>query len=488
MQGVMVRTRIAPSPTGYPHIGTLYQALFNYAFAHRFDGKFLVRIEDTDRTRFVEGAEEVIFQMLDWAGLPEDESPRKEGQFGPYRQSERLEIYHTYIQKLLDQDKAYYDYYPKSAAGIKKNYQNKQDTPSPFKGGGRDEGKNKEGRISQSGLQSPPPPKTIQEMIQSGDWIIRMRVPKDKPVTFVDEIRGEITFEANQITDQVILKSDGFPTYHLAVVVDDHLMGITHVVRAEEWISSTPKHVLLYHYFGWELPKFYHTPDLRNPDKSKLSKRHGHTDMRWYRNEGYLPQALLNFLALQGWTHPQEKEIFSLNEFIAVFDLKDIRAVGPIFDLTKLTWMNQQYIQNLPDAKLKQEIIAFFPAAKELSEELLNQLMPLVKTRMQTLKDFEKLTKVFFAHFTAQLSEKEQTIASDLKKSLETIVNWQEQNIFAAMKDILTRYHEHMPILYHILTGENRGLPLPKVIELLGKEKTMELLDGPSGLTGNESL
>jgi glutamyl-tRNA synthetase len=323
-----VRVRIAPSPTGYPHIGTIYQALFNFAYAKNREGKFLVRIEDTDRSRFVEGAEEVIFSSIDWARLPEDESPRHDGGVGPYRQSERLEIYHQYVQELLDKDKAYFAYYKKADAGGKKDYTAKQE-------------------VVMETTESPLPPASVADMPENGDWIVRMRVPKDVTITFRDEIRGDITFESKQVTEQVLLKSDKFPTYHLAVVVDDHLMNITHVVRGEEWISSTPKHILLYEYFGWEKPLFFHTPDLRNPDKSKLSKRQGHTNVNWYREEGFLPEAMVNYLALLGWTHPEEKEIFSLSEFIAKFDLKDIRAVGPVFDLPKLTWMNQQYIMSM---------------------------------------------------------------------------------------------------------------------------------------------
>ncbi|MBA3724518.1 MAG: glutamate--tRNA ligase, partial [Candidatus Levybacteria bacterium] len=263
----MVRTRIAPSPTGYPHIGTIYQALFNYAFAHKHNGQFLVRIEDTDRARFVKGAEEVILDALDWFGLSEDESVRKVGKFGPYRQSERLAIYHKYAQELVDRDLAYFAYYLKADAGQKKDYTHNPSTDS-------------EKKIAET---SETPPKTIEEMITRGDWILRMRVDKSREVVVHDEIRGEITFAPEQVTEQVILKSDGYPTYHLAAVVDDHEMGITHIVRGEEWISSAPKHVLLYQYFGWEVPLFFHTPLLRNPDKSKLSKRHGHTDVRWYQ-------------------------------------------------------------------------------------------------------------------------------------------------------------------------------------------------------------
>ena len=311
-------------------------------------------------------------------------------------------------------------------------------------------------------------------MIASGDWIIRMRVP-DKPITFTDEIRGEITFESNQITDQVLLKSDGFPTYHLAVVVDDHLMEITHVIRAEEWISSTPKHVLLYEYFGWEKPKFFHTPDLRNPDKSKLSKRHGHTNVNWYRDEGYLPQALLNFLALQGWTHPQEKEIFSLQEFIQVFDLKDVRAVGPIFDLTKLTWMNQQYIQNLPPKELEKRLRQYYPNLKE--NMFIDQLIPLVQTRMNTLNDFKTLTTHFFEEPEINLrNEQEIAITKEIFNKLKNISPWNKENIFQVFKSIMTEHTIRMPMFYYILTGEEKGLPLPESIEILGKERTLARL------------
>ncbi|HEX8932499.1 MAG TPA: glutamate--tRNA ligase, partial [Patescibacteria group bacterium] len=360
----MVRTRIAPSPTGYPHIGTIYQALFNFAFAKKHQGKFLVRIEDTDRNRLVEGSEEVIFAVLDWFNLVEDESVRKDGEYGPYRQSERLAIYHNYAEELINKGHAYFAYYKREEAGKKEDY-----VANP--------------RVQIITQTDEAPPTSIKEMVERKNWVIRMRAPKDKSVSFQDEIRGIITFEADQITDQVLIKSDGFPTYHLAVVVDDHLMQITHVVRGEEWISSTPKHVLLYDYFGWEKPLFYHTPDLRNPDKSKLSKRHGHTNVNWYKEEGFLHEAVLNYLALLGWSHPEEKEIFSLSEFIKLFDLKDIKPVGPVFDLVKLKWVNQQYLQNKTDDELQQLIINFYPKAKELNKEILTKLMPIVKTRME---------------------------------------------------------------------------------------------------------
>lgn len=452
-----VRVRIAPSPTGYPHIGTIYQALFNYAYAKKHGGKFLVRIEDTDRSRFVKGAEDVIFSSMDWANLTEDESPRHNGGVGPYRQSERLEMYHKYVQELLDRDKAYFAYYRKADAGVKKDYTQKQ--------------------VVMETTETPAPPSSVADMPENGDWIIRMRVPKETQITFRDEIRGDITFDSNQVTEQVLLKSDKFPTYHLAVVVDDHLMGITHVVRGEEWISSTPKHVLLYEYFGWEKPLFFHTPDLRNPDKSKLSKRQGHTNVIWYREEGYLPEAMDNYLALLGWTHPEEKEIFSLQEFVEKFDLKDIRAVGPVFDLTKLTWMNQQYIMNLPVEELKKRLKEHISWLNNADESLLDRLLPLLQTRLEKLNDFESLAGHFYTEPEIVIrEEKEKEIVKDLREELEKLSNWNKDKIFPVFKSVMQKHTIRMPVLYYLLTGAERGLPLPESVEILGKEKTLSRL------------
>lgn len=459
----MVRTRLAASPTGYPHIGTIYQALFNFAFAKKNDGKFIVRIEDTDRNRFVEGSEKVIFDSLDWFGLSEDESPRKEGVVGPYTQSERLEIYHKCVQMLLEKGSAFYSYFPKIDAGVKKDYSQKTDIPA----------------APQAHVD---PPKSVPEMIERGDWVVRMRVPKDTTISFVDEIRGVISFESNEITEQVLLKSDGFPTYHLAVVVDDHLMEISHILRAEEWLSSTPKHVLLYKYFGWEMPPVYHTATLRNPDKSKLSKRHGHTNVTWFKEEGFLPDAILNFLALLGWSHPEEKEIFTLDEFIKFFDLKDVRPVAPIFDLVKLRWMNQQYIQGKTDDELKKLILDFSTKAKELSTETLDKLIPLLKSRMETLSDFEKLTNVFYGNFSdVEFSETELKIAAEMQIALNGIKAWNHDIIFEEIKKVMVDHKVRMPLFYKIFTGEERGLPLPETLEILGMEKSLERLKEITG-------
>ncbi len=463
-----VKTRIAPSPTGYPHIGTIYQALFNYAFAKRYDGTFLIRIEDTDRTRYVSGAEDVIFQAIDWFGLTEDESVRKDSGNGPYRQSERLAIYHKYAQELVDTNHAYFAYYPKTDAGQKKEYTKAHHVVSH--------------------VASEAPPKTITEMIERGDWILRMRVQKDQPVVVKDNYDGsvfrETTFTSDQITEQVLIKSDGFPTYHFAVVVDDHLMGVTHVVRGEEWLSSAPKHVLLYRYFGWDEPFLYHTPLLRNPDKSKLSKRHGHTSVTWYQEEGFLPEAILNFLALMGWTHPEEKELFSLQEFTAKFHLKDIRQVGPVFDVQKLTWMNGEYIRTMPVADLVATIIAYETqfgghgdAIKQFAPDMLHALVALAQSRISTLKEFYPL----IAHFSdnillTPLSEEQKIIAESVRKAFDELSSWHAEALMAAMKEVLLSHHIRMPVLYSILTGKERGLPLPESLVLLGKEATLARL------------
>jgi glutamyl-tRNA synthetase len=483
MQDNMVRTRIAPSPTGYPHIGTIYQALFNYAFARKHKGSFVVRIEDTDRARFVEGAEDVIYQAIDWFDLTEDESPRKAGEVGPYRQSERLGIYHKYAEELIKKGHAKYVYYKKEESGKRNDYD-----------------KNSRARIITETTEKPP--QSIKEMIERGDWVIRMFVPHDKKIIFTDEIRGDITFDTSEVTEQVLIKSDGFPTYHFAVVVDDHLMGITHLVRGEEWISSAPKHVLLYRYFGWDMPKLYHTPTLRNPDKSKLSKRYGHTNVQWFKEEGYLPEAILNFLALMGWTHPDEKEIFSLSEFINVFDLKDIKQVGPIFDLTKLTWMNGEYIRKMSVKDLMIAIKEYYDIFEisfnenklsaegvvteekkekidflSVKEDTFQKIVELAQTRIDTLKQFHLLAMHFLpdAKFFVN-NETDKEIAASLNTQFQNIKDWNKDSILEALRVVLKKHSIRMPVLYTIITGQERGLPLPESLEILGKEPTLARL------------
>lgn len=460
----MVRTRIAPSPTGNPHIGTIYQALFNDAFAKKDMGVFIVRIEDTDRARFIVGAEEKLYSSLDWFGLTEDESPRKGGKFAPYKQSERLNLYQKYAKQLVEEGKAYYcDCTPARLDEVRKKMQSENKTPM-YDRHCRD--------------------------LDKKNGVIRLKIEPGQSYTWRDGIRGDMTFVTTKegeylIDDQVLLKSDGFPTYHLAVVVDDHLMQITHTVRGEEWISSTAKHVILYHYLGWEkdMPLFYHTPLLRNPDKSKLSKRHGHTDVTWYREEGFLPQAILNFLGLMGWTHPEEKEIFSLAEFIKLFDLKDIRPVGPIFDLAKLTWMNGMYIREMEDEELAKALKKYcndFVQDNKLNtidDATFLKIVFLAKSRIDTLNQFYPLISQFLPDAKFTVTKETGEVARSLQTEFDKISEWNSETILEAMKKVLKNHGIRMPVLYTIITGQERGLPLPESLAILGKKETLSRLN-----------
>jgi glutamyl-tRNA synthetase len=456
-----IRTRIAPSPTGFPHIGTVYQALFNFAYAKRFDGDFLVRIEDTDQGRFVEGAEEVIFNTFDWAGLTEDESPRKGGPHAPYRQSERLPIYQKYAKELIEKDGAYYCFCTKERLDAMRNKLQAEKKQLKYDKHCR--------TLTQS---------EIDEKLTSGiSYVIRLKVPENKDIVVKDEIRGDVIFNSSEIDEQVLLKSDGFPTYHLGVVVDDHLMEITHMVRGEEWLPSAPKHILLYEYFGWEKPYFYHTPVLRNPDKSKLSKRQGHTNVQWYKESGYLPEAILNYLALMGWSHPDEKEIFSIKEFISLFDLSDMKAVGPIFDLVKLTWMNGMYIRELEDADLKARLIEFDTNIRTMDEYTIDSFIPLAKSRMKTLAEFYPQVLPFVQKQEFELSEEDNENRKKLYALLAYINEWSDDTILLTLKDFISQNSGiNFKYLYTITIGAKQGLPLVDAFKVIGKEKTLALL------------
>lgn len=462
----MVKTRIAPSPTGYPHIGTIYQALFNWAYAKRFGGRFLLRIEDTDRERFIEGAEEKIYHALDWFGIAEDESPRKGGDVGPYRQSERLELYRKYAHELIEKGHAYYcTITPEELEKLRQEKRARKLAPV----------------INETLRQQ----KHTKESLQGTPYVIRMRMPDNETIVVHDEIRGDINFESNLVDDQVILKSDGFPTYHLAVVVDDHLMGITHVLRGEEWINSAPKHVLLYRYFGWEEPKWYHTSLLRNPDKSKMSKRHSHTNVDWYREEGYLPQAILNYLALMAWSHPEQKEMFDLDEFVRVFDFADMKAVGPAFDLVKLSWINGEYIRNLPftifKLQVEQYLKEFNTGAYELVQKnkaLFEKSLPLVQERIKKLSEYWELSKFYYERPTeyeidmTQYADQLQTTYA----KLQTLAEWTAEKIGEVMQgvcdELKMKKSEYFMMMRVAITGRKISPPLNESMELLGKEES----------------
>lgn len=457
----MVRTRIAPSPTGYPHIGTIYQGLFDYVFAKKNKGKFIIRIEDTDRERFVADAEEKIYAAFDWFHLGEDESPRKGGDYGPYKQSERLDIYKKNAEDLIAKGGGYYCFCTKER--LEEMRRELQEVKKPLMYDGHCRNLSKE---------------NIAEQLQKGTaYVIRLKVPKNKKIVTRDEIRGDIIFDASTIDDQVLLKSDGFPTYHLAVVVDDHLMKITHVVRGEEWITSTPKHILLYQYFVWDMPLFFHTALLRNPDKTKLSKRHSHTNVAWYQMEGFLPEAILNFLALLGWSNPESKEVFTLEEFEKDFDLKDLKAVGPIFDLTKLEWLNGVWIRRLSISDLKKRLLIYYKDDKIITSLLESEqgeaLLPLAQTRIKILKDFKEFVVPDVNYL---YSEGEKKLAADLLKAIEELSVWNSEHILEMAKKFKDAHETSMKTLYILLTGRKQGLPLSQMMEIYGKAYYIEFL------------
>jgi glutamyl-tRNA synthetase len=381
-----VRTRIAPSPTGYPHIGTIYQVIFDYVLAKKYDGQFIVRIEDTDRARFVEGAEEVIFRSLEWFGLNADEDSQKGGEYGPYRQSERLDIYKEYIQKLIDAGHAYYCFCTKERLDEMRKLQEQEKKPPMYDKHCM--------HLSTEEVQS--------NMNTGTSYVVRMKIPEDEIIKVHDSLVGDVEFDSNLIDHQVILKSDGFPTYHLAVVVDDYLMKITHIIRGKEWLPSTPKHILLYRYFGWEedIPVYIHIPLILNSDgKGKLSKRDGHASVDFYKAEGFLPEAIINYLANIVWNHPDGLEIFDLKELEKAVDIDSPKVVNitsqaPRFDLQKLEWMNGEYIRMMSDEELLRRLQDFL--VDHPNKDKIAPLIPLVKERIKKLSDFVPLTDFIF--------------------------------------------------------------------------------------------
>src|SRR4051794_38784301 len=374
-----VRLRVAPSPTGDPHVGTAYVSLFDLAFVRQQGGSFVLRIEDTDRARFRSDSEQQIYDTLRWLGLDWDEGPDKGGAFAPYRQSERLDTYRPVVDQLLADGHAYHCWCTPERLAEMRTAQQKAKVPT-----GYDRlchGKTREERAQLPGFSETP--------------VVRMLIPDDVLLSFHDLIRGET--HAPRPDDQVVLKADGFPTYHLAVVVDDHLMGITHVVRGEEWISSTPKHLLLYDWLGWERPAFAHMPLLRNIDKSKISKRKNPAArLTWFIEEGYLPEALRNFLALMGYSQPDGEEIFTFDDMVRDFDWHRVNTVGPVFDLDKLGWLNGHYLRQLsvPDVAgriidhlVRRGVLPSEPTTQQ--RDLVLAATPLVNERMQVLSDAE---------------------------------------------------------------------------------------------------
>ncbi|HLD26950.1 MAG TPA: glutamate--tRNA ligase [Patescibacteria group bacterium] len=456
----MIRTRIAPSPTGQDiHIGNLYTALINWAYARKHGGQFILRIEDTDQERVIEGAEQKIIHSLEQFGLSPDESPIKNGEYAPYRQSERLSLYKQYAEELVQKGMAYYCTCTKEHLdAVRKQQQAEKKVP----------------KYDRHCLKIK---NKISKIKNTQKYVIRLKIPHDTKIVFHDVIRGEITFNSNDLDDQVLLKSDGYPTYHLAVVVDDHLMKISHVIRAEEWISSTPKHVVLYDMFGWERPVFAHLPILRNPDKSKLSKRKNAVWASWYLKQGYFPEALLNYLSLMGWSHPEGKEMFSLDEFVRVFELSDMKAVGPIFDPIKLEWMNGVYIRKLKIKSLKLKIQEFIGA--NYPEDIVEKTIPLVQERIRKLSDYLPLCDFFFEKpkkYEIDFSSQKKLLEK-IHHTLSEIKNWHADLIGEKMlvlaQELAIKNSEFFIILRVAITGKKISPPLNESMQILGKEECL---------------
>lgn len=473
-----VRTRIAPSPTGEDlHIGNLYTALINWAFARKNNGKFVVRIEDTDRERYVEGAEKTILASIKAFNLIPDESPEVGGPYEPYRQSERLDLYKKYANELIEKDLAYKCYCSKEKLEQNRNEQTAT-------------------RVKKMHREYCDPNATGEK------FVIRLKVPQNENITFKDLIRGDITISSNELDDQVLLKSDGFPTYHLGVVVDDYLMKISHVIRAEEWISSTPKHVLLYKAFDWELPIFVHLPILRNSDKSKLSKRKNPVWVTWYLKDGYLPEAILNYLALMGWSHPEQKEIFSIEEFIQKLDLKDFSPVGPAFDQVKLDWINGEYIRKMSDEELANRLEKYLTdldhIAKNIpSKEVLMKLAPLVKERIKKLSDFIPLTDFIFGKPEYDMSVFNKLKINDKKSALlkvheklETLKSpWEtkafEETFKALAQELQISNLDMFQLIRIAVSGQLVTPPLFESIQILGEDETKSRIKDATGYIEN---
>ena len=450
----MVRTRIAPSPTGDPHIGTAYSALFNFALARKSKGKFILRIEDTDQTRLVPEAEDKIIESLKWLGLSWDE--------GPYRQSERLNFYQRAAQVLVEKGSAY-----RCNCSIERLEKLRGEQQA----GGevpRYDGKCRDN-----------PPKT-------GPFVVRLKVPKEGETSFEDIIRGKITFQNKDIDDAVLLKSDGWPTYHLAVVVDDLDMKISHVIRAEEWLSSTPKHILLYEALGKKPPLFAHLPLLRNPDKSKISKRKNPVSLIWYREQGYLPEAILNYLSLMGWSMPDGREVFSIEDFIKNFDLKRVDPAGPVFDLQKLDWLNGEWIRSLSDKELTARLKEYTKTGSKHIEAVL----PLVHQRLKKLSEFDKQTRFFFEAPSigtesllclGNYSEKE--INEGVEAAIELFENssdWEPKTLEVKTRKLAEKLNRPAPDLFMELrvavSGRSVSPPLFETLAVLGKEEVLSRL------------
>jgi glutamyl-tRNA synthetase len=471
------RVRFAPSPTGYLHVGGLRTALYNYLFAKNKQGKFILRIEDTDRNRYVEGAVENLISTLKWAGLEFDEGPGKEGAFGPYMQSQRLEIYKNLATELINNGKAYYCFCSQERLDSLREIQ------------------------KSSGLQ----PKYDKHCLHLGQkeiqenlgknlpHVIRLNVEAGQTIIIEDVIRGTVEFNTDVIDDQVLIKSDGYPTYHLANVIDDHAMKITHVIRGEEWPSSTPKHILLYNYFGWEKPVFAHLPLLLNPDKSKLSKRQGDVAVEDYKQKGYLKEALVNFVALLGWNAGDDKEFYAMDDLISSFSLERVNKSGAVFDIDKLNWLNTEHLRKMPIQKiitlLRDELSSSIFKNERYLDEYLSKVISAMLERISFVKEILVNGSYFFEdpiqydESTVKKRWKEDS-ANHLKKLVEEfskLNNPGKEDFEEALRKTAGQLNVGTGKLIHpvrlAVSGVGGGPGVFEILDIIGKDKTIKRLE-----------
>ena len=476
-----VRTRIAPSPTGDPHVGTAYIALFNLCFARQHGGQFILRIEDTDRVRSTPESEQMILDSLRWLGLEWDEGPDVGGPHGPYRQSERGDIYAVHAQQLLDAGHAF------------KCYRTSEELDE-LRESRKEAGLHLALKPADLALEAAEQVRREQE---GWPYVIRMNVPSEGVCVVNDMLRGTIEVDWAQVDAQILMKSDGMPTYHLANVVDDHLMGITHVLRGEEWINSAPKHQLLYEYFGWDMPQLCHMPLLRNPDKSKLSKRKNPTSINYYRRMGFLPQAVTNYLGRMGWSMPDEREKFSLSEMMAEFDIQRVSLGGPVFDLEKLTWLNGVYIrEDLDDDALLQALREW-----AFNDAYVKQILPQVRPRVETLSQVVPLAGHFFSGLPALSEDDFESVKlenEELVKLLQFLVwrfeavpAWHKEALLAEVKALAEHFDLKMKAflapVFIAITGSTSSTSVMDAMAILGSDVTRARLRNAIEVLGGVS-
>lgn len=483
-----IRLRFAPSPTGYVHIGTLRTALYDYLYANQKGGKYILRVEDTDRSRYVEGSVENMVESLLWAGVEHDEGVFIEngklvqkGEYGPYIQSERLDIYNKYIEELIEKGHAYYCFCSKERLDkVREEQKEKGLTPMYDK-------HCRSLNIEES-----------KKRIASGeDYTVRLRIPDGKDITFEDVVKGKITINTSEVDDQVLIKTDGFPTYHFAVVVDDHLMKISHVVRGDEWLVSTPKQIILYQAFGWEIPKFIHLPTVLNKDKKKLSKRQGDVSVKDFRNKGYLPEALVNYLALVGWSPEDNQEIFSMKELVEKFSFERVSKTGGVFDKDKLNWVNGQYIRKVDIERITELAIPYLQEAGYITDkdvetryEWVKTLVVAVQEKISYIAEIVDHVDIFFKNEIVPENEEAQemlkgeqvpALLQAFKEELSQIDEVNEEfagGLFKALKNKtgIKGKNLFMPVRI-ILTGQLHGPDMGNIILVLGKQNILNRIE-----------